>query len=320
MKIMNNSRCLYCLQKLEGGTSGDYHPACSRTFFGSIHPPELPYSFSELQDLAKQVVGKSIAVTGVQPKLSLSFEKNIKEGEYRLTLVGLWGNFILKPPNAQYPEIVEIEHATMRMAQNTGIETVPYALIRLKSGELAYITRRVDRIKQQKLAMEDCCQLSGRLTEYKYRGSVEQLAKTIRQYSSNPGLDVNRFFEIVLFSFLTGNADMHQKNYSILTEQDGAIRLAPAYDLLATALLIPDDNEESALTINGKKSNLKLGDFQAFAEKSGIPMRAYENTVNKFQQKMPEALRNLSTHFISISTLENLTDLVNDRMARLFNA
>lgn len=103
----------------------------------------------------------------------------------------------------------------MLLAEVFGIKTVPHALIRFKSGELAYISKRIDRVRSGKLHMEDMCQLQERLTEDKYRGSVEQVGKTLKKYSSNPGYDIQRLFEVVLFSFLTGNADMHLKNYSL---------------------------------------------------------------------------------------------------------
>lgn len=280
---METKRCLYCLQALPD-VPGDFHPQCSKAFFGTAIPPELPYALADLHELAKNIVERHIAVPGVQPKLSLAFEKNVRAGISRLTLVGLWGHFILKPPSPQYPELVENEHVTMRLAQLFGIETVPFSLIRLQSGELAYLTRRIDRTRTGKLAMEDFCQLSERLTEYKYRGSVEQIAKLIRRYSSNPGLDALRFFEIVLFSFLTGNADMHLKNYSLLTEPDGTVRLAPAYDLVATKLALPQDPEESALTINGKKNRLTWVDFQTFAAAAGLPERAVEHVARRFRK------------------------------------
>lgn len=308
------NRCLICLNPVD---TGDYHPKCSRAFFGNASAPDLPYGIDELHELAKQIVGRSIAVTGVQPKLSLAFERNVTEGGYRLTLVGMWGNFILKPPNSRFPEIVENEHATMQLANVFGIDTVPFCLIRLRTGESAYLTRRIDRTKKGKLAMEDLCQLSERLTEYKYRGSVEQVAKVIRRFSSNPGFDAVRFFELVLFCWLSGNADMHLKNYSLLTGHDGLTGLAPAYDLLATKLLLPQDPEESALAINGKKNRLLPADFQAFADNAGIPDSAVEKVFNKFRKKLEVALHTLSGSFLSAEAQEQYRELLLERADRL---
>ncbi|MFN0036003.1 MAG: HipA domain-containing protein [Saprospiraceae bacterium] len=310
------AKCLFCGESLPDGAA-DFHPSCSRKFFGSPTAPELPYSLGELHELAQHIVERSIAVTGVQPKLSLAFEKNVREGISRLTLVGLWGDYILKPPNAQFPELVENEQLTMSLAQVFGIETVPFSLIRLRSGELAYLTRRIDRSRAGKLQMEDFCQLSERLTEYKYRGSVEQIAKVIRRFSSNPGLDVANFVEVVVFCFLTGNADMHLKNYSLLTLPDGDIRLAPAYDLVATTLAMPTDPEESALTVNGKRSRLTLADFAAFAAHAGLPEAVFKKILQKMQRKMPAAQAKIGQSWLSDDMKTAYRKMLEERLARL---
>lgn len=302
---------------MEPASDGDYHAKCSKAFFGSPQAPMLDYSLNDLHELAKLIVQKSIAVTGVQPKLSLAFEKDVQQGVHRLTLVGLWGNYLLKPPTTQYPELVENEHASMRLAQIFGIKTVPFSLIRLKTGELAYLTRRIDREKQKKLALEDMCQLTERLTEYKYRGSVEQIAKVIRAFSTNPGLEVAYFVELVIFSWLIGNADMHLKNYSLLTNHEGMVSLAPAYDLVATKLIIPQDTEETALTINGKKSRIKMKDFEAFAETIQLPKKSFENIIERFQQKLQLALLELNNSFLSETSKLAYRDLLLQQMDRL---
>jgi serine/threonine-protein kinase HipA len=311
------NKCLFCLEALPDAQETAYHPKCCRRFFGDTKPPILPYTLSELHELAKHNVERSIAVTGVQPKLSLAFEKKIKNEVGRLTIVGLWGDYILKPPNNEYPELVENEHLTMSLAQLFGIETVPFSFIRLRSGELSYITRRVDRSKAGKLPMEDFCQLSEKLTEYKYRGSVEQAAKIISKYSSNPGLDRTNFLEVVLFSFLTGNADMHLKNYSLLTDKNNEVRLAPAYDLVATRLALPDDNEENALTINGKKTRLKLSDFLEFAQNTGINHTVFDKMLKRFQRKLHLAEAVIGQSFLSANKQIEYSKMLHERAKRL---
>lgn len=99
------------------------------------------------------------------------------------------------------------------LAEAAKIAVVPHGLIRFTDGELCYITRRIDRLSDgQKVSMEDMCQLTERLTEYKYKGSYEQIAKAIKKYSSAPQLDLVNFWELVVFSWITGNSDMHLKN------------------------------------------------------------------------------------------------------------
>ena len=247
------NRCLRCYEPLENG--GEFHDRCARDFFRTNVDAKLPFSLNDIDAMAKEHVLTQVAVPGVQKKLSLHLRKSRGQHD-RLTIVGYQGDYILKPPTDTYPELPELEDVTMHMAEICGIDVVPHTLMRLRSGERAYITRRVDRIRPGvKRHMEDLCQVSGRLTEYKYSGSVEQLGKLIYRHSIAPGLDRINFFELLLFCFLTGNADMHLKNFSLLRHEEG-YRLAPAYDLLPTKLVLPADMEESALTVDGKKRRL----------------------------------------------------------------
>lgn len=276
-------RCLFCYRPLSGGEK-EFHPSCSRKMFGTEVPPELPYDENEMESLGLHIVRSSMTVTGVQPKLSLELPRVKKKNvPVRFTIVGLWGEYILKPPSDHYPFMPEIENLTMHLADIAGISTVPHSLIRLRSGTRAYITRRVDRAGTAKLAMEDMCQLTGRLTEHKYDGSYEQIAKAIVRYSASPLLDVVNFYEIVLFSFLTGNADMHLKNFSLLSRPGIGPVLAPAYDLLSTVLVNSADTEEMALTLNGKKRNVRRNDFIAAFEAAGLNARQQNNILRKFE-------------------------------------
>ncbi|MBN1308186.1 MAG: HipA domain-containing protein [Chitinispirillaceae bacterium] len=284
-----SERCLICSKKLENGLE-ENHPRCSRAFFGIYPPPMLDLSLDDLKEYAATSVLARITVTGVQKKLSLGVEK--QGGEMRFTIVGLWGNYILKPPVDEYPFLPENEDTVMRLAASIGIPTVPHAMIRLASGELSFISRRIDRDKKgRKIAMEDFCQLSGRLTEDKYKGSVERIGRLLRQYSVYPGLDAVDLFERAIFNFIVGNSDMHLKNYSLIETTEG-MRLTPAYDFVSTALAIPDDTEESALTINGKNSGLDKRDFDVLGNNLGIAGSAmrkiYERAAGK--REMMESL------------------------------
>jgi serine/threonine-protein kinase HipA len=220
-------------------------------------------------------------MTGVQPKLSLEGER-VGTNKTRLTFVGLWGAYILKPPFAKYPNLPQNEDLTMHLAEIANIKTAEHSLIPLKSGELAYIAKRFDRQNGVKLFMEDMAQLTGVMTERKYRGSHEKIGKIIAKYSDFPGNDLVSFYELTLFSFLIGNADMHLKNFSLLRSVNNEISLSPAYDLVNTKIIIPDDPEDIALTVNGKKSNLKIKDFFRFAESLNIDKNTVVRIHNKF--------------------------------------
>ena len=287
-------RCLYCYQPLEQNET-DFHSRCSKKIFGTATPPLLPYSKADIESLALEVVRSQVTITGVQPKLSVDLG-----GEKRFTIVGLWGGYILKPQTEQYANLPENEDLTMHLARLAKINTVPHSLIRFKDGSLAYITKRIDRDKKgNKIPMEDMCQLTEKLTEQKYKGSHEQIAKKIVEFSAYPVLDLINYVEILLFCYLTGNADMHLKNFS-LYKKIKETTLTPAYDLLSTKLVIPEDTEELALTLNGKKRKLKRSDFDNLLKTMKVEDKVIENTYNKFRKVLP-----LWYDFIEISFLPN---------------
>jgi serine/threonine-protein kinase HipA len=307
-------KCLVCGQNTD--TSAEYHPRCSTNFFGRFPPPAIEITLDGLREFAARSVLARITVTGVQKKLSLGVETNGKNS--RFTIVGLWGSYILKAPVEEYPEIPENEDAVMRLAGLSGIPVVPHALIRLASGELAYISKRIDRADTQKTAMEDFCQISERLTEDKYRGSMERVGKLLRRYSVYPGLDAVDLFERTIFCFITGNSDMHLKNFSLIETASG-MRLSPAYDLVSTALVLPEDSEESALTINGKKARFNRADFEKLAESIEITQVVQRKIFTKFQnlrKKMAGAVRE---SWLSEGMQERLAGIITERIGLLGN-
>jgi serine/threonine-protein kinase HipA len=278
----NIHRCLYCYEELND-TKATFHQACNKKFFGQLETPLLAYSKQDLEQLASQVVQSQMTVTGVQAKVSLSMHrKEANNMVKKMTIVGLYGDYILKPPSEYYPFLPEVEDLTMHLAEVCGLQTVPHTLCYLQDGTRCYLTKRVDRTRKGKLHMEDMCQLTERLTEDKYKGSHEQVAKAILKYSANPLLDVTNFYEVVVFSYLTGNADMHLKNFSLLEKPGLGYVLAPAYDLLSTALVNPEDTEELALTLNGKKRKLRYNDFLAAFENSGLSKKILDTMLENF--------------------------------------
>ncbi|MFZ1321836.1 MAG: HipA domain-containing protein [Ignavibacteria bacterium] len=313
------NRCLYCYQLLNKKET-DFHSACSRKFFNKSVPPELLYNEMQMEDLAQKVIKSHKTVTGVQPKLSLDITKSKNsEGKQRFTIVGLWGSYILKPPTAKFPQLPEIEDLTMHLANIAKIKVVPHSLIKLQSGNLAYITKRIDRSKKGKLPMEDMCQITERLTEHKYQGSYEQIAKAIKNFSTNPGLDVVNFFEQVLFSFLTGNSDMHLKNFSLINNDIVGNTLSPAYDMVATQLVMPEDKEDLALTLNGKKRKLKRDDFNIAFSNSNLETKQIENIFKKMESVKQNWKEFIDISFISDELKTAYKKLIEDRFERLNN-
>ena len=314
-------KCLYCAKEIlaDDYRGYEYLEKCSKQFFGAKNPPLFDYTQDDMEELAEKILNRSRVVTGVQPKLSLQKEKNPENrSEERLTVVGLWGNYILKPQTKLYQELPELENVTMHLARAVKINVVPNSLIRLKSGELAYITRRVDRLKKGKLHMEDMCQLTERQTEHKYKGSHEQIGKVIKKFSANSGFDLVNYYELVLFCYLTGNSDMHLKNFSLLKNIKKEYNLCPAYDLLASILVVKEDDEELALNLNGKKKKLKKKDFVTAMKTNGINERAIENIFNKFEDIQSTWMNLIQTSFLSEEMKADYLELIETRLQKIY--
>ncbi|MCX6181935.1 MAG: HipA domain-containing protein [Bacteroidetes bacterium] len=309
-------KCLYCYKPLESKEI-DFHIACCKKMFGQPTPPLLTFSEKQMADLATEIIKKQSTVTGVQAKLSLNLVSGPKDEPSRFTIVGLWGDYILKPPTPNYPQLPEVEDLTMHLASIAKIQVVPHSLIRMENGHLSYITKRIDRNKKRKFHMEDMCQLTERLTEDKYHGSYEQIAKTILKYSTNPGLDVVNFFEQVLFSFLTGNADMHLKNFSLIHDPNIGPILSPAYDMVATALVNPADDEDLALTLNGKKKKIKRSDFIAAFNTLRLDQKQQENIFKKMTNAKSKWIELIDASFISKGFKKELNSIINNRFDRI---
>lgn len=310
-------KCLYCYKQMDS-EEGDFHPGCSKKIFGLTMPPAIPFSESDLEPLAKEIINNHTAVAGVQTKLSLhiSVDSNGIPAK-RFAIAGLWGGYILKPQVSLYPHLPEVEDLTMHLAELAKIRTAPHSLVRMSSGNLAYITRRIDRSKTGKLAMEDFCQLTERMTEDKYHGSYEQIGKAIRKYSSTPGLDVINFFELVLFSFLTGNADMHLKNFSLLEHPGIGMILSPAYDLVNTALVNPDDKEDLALTLNAKKRKIRRSDFIVAMNTLKVDEKQQQNIFNKMIKAAPKWTEFIDSSFLNDDYKERYKEIIFERLSRI---
>lgn len=289
------SRCLYCYKEVDNGE--DFHTECSHAFFGTEKPPKIEYSLGEMSKLAKQVVERSVSVPGVQPKLSMSVMKNSQKGQ-RLTVVGaLGGNYIFKPPSEDYPEMPANEDLTMKMAELFNIDVVPHSLIRLSSGELSYITKRIDRTADRaKIHMIDMFQVLEAFD--KYRGSMERIGKAIQEFADNTFLDILRFYELTLFSYLTGNNDMHLKNFSMVQTSYGWA-LSPAYDLLNVSIVNPEDKEEFALTIAGKKKKITNKLLFEFGVGLGLTKKQIKAAFKRFHELKVDAMTLIELSFLS---------------------
>ena len=328
-------KCLCCGKTIAGTDAagaagatgaGGWHRACIRRFFGTDRLPVMDISEENLMRIAVETTQKGLTVPGVQKKMSLHLDYGDTP---RLTLVNYPTGYILKPQDDRYPSLPEAEYLVMQMARATGIRTVPFALVQIPDGERihrGYITKRIDRILPRRaddpvqlLAMEDFCQLDLRLTADKYKGSYERCAGVITRYSVQPGLDLSEMFLRLVFSFVSGNSDMHLKNFSLIETApgSGSYTLSDAYDLLPVNLILPEDTEQFALTMNGKKRGLRRNDFIAFAQTIGFPANAAKKLLDHVIGKEDMYASMITGSLLPAAMKEDFLRLLHDRMLQL---
>ena len=308
--------CLCCGKPMKTDNPTGWHKACIRRFFTTSSIPKLEINEATLEAIALESTSKGMTVPGVQKKLSLHLD--LDNHTPSLTLVNHPAGYILKPQVDEFKCLPEAEHLVMCMADATGISTVPHALIGSRDNP-AYITKRIDRMigksETKMLAMEDFCQLDLRVTADKYKGSYERCAKVIRKYSSNVGLDLAELFMRIVFSFMVGNSDMHLKNFSLIETEEASNTyvLSPAYDLLPMNVIMPEDTEELALALNGKKTHIRKKDFLIYAEQCGISKKSAEKMIYKIISMKSDYLKMCNSSLLPDYMKNRFTELIERR-------
>jgi serine/threonine-protein kinase HipA len=292
--------CLVCLRQVNGG---HYHLACARRLFGSARVPEIQVERAKLQTSAPAMVGRT-TFSGAQEKLSLGYAVD----RTRLVVETDHAQFILKPQQTRFSSLPENEHVTMLIARRLRIEIPACGLVRLTDGSLAYLIRRFDREGGKKRRVEDFCQLAEKSPADKYDGSAELCVRLVRGFASEPLVDILGLFRRQVFSFWTGNGDMHLKNFALLAGFDGRHALSPAYDLVCTQLVIPDDQQ--ALPIGGKRARLKKRDFQVLAKYAGLTPRAAEPVLAEHVRREKDVLSLIERSFLDQADKRVYSDLI----------
>ena len=316
-------RCLCCAKLITSASEEEqknrWHRSCVRKFFETDTLPSLELSDEKLEELAKETVTKGLTVTGVQKKLSLCLSKG---NDNRLTIVNYPSGYILKPQSTDFDSLPEMEAVAMRLADIAGIQTVPHALIEC-NGVYAYITKRIDRkIKKNNIelyAMEDFCQLANRLTRDKYKGSYERCARIIMSYSSRTGYDLSELYMRLVFSYMIGNSDMHLKNFSLIETKPGNrdFVLSRAYDFLSVNIVMPEDKEEMALTLNRKKRNVRKKDFITFANYCGITNTAATKIIQNIISKEEKYIECICNSELNDTLMTEMCNMVRNRIQNL---
>jgi len=272
---------------------------------------DIEYSAKEQRHEAA-IRATKMSIQGVQPKLSAIL--NIKQS--KLEIVDINGKYIIKPQHHIYPELPENEDLTMKMASACGINTPVHGLVYSKDGSLSYFIKRFDRKgKKDKLPLEDFAQLAGEKRETKYEYSVEKIIKLIENYCTFPQVEKGEFFKRFLFNFLTGNEDMHLKNYSLITQND-KIELSPAYDFLNTSIVLGKNIEESALSLKGKKKNLNHSTLIEYfgSERLQLSTKIIENTLNELRDVISLWYDLINSSFLNQNLKDDFKELLEKRM------
>jgi serine/threonine-protein kinase HipA len=301
--------CRICLGDVAG--EADYHLRCLRKLFQSSQVPQLDIELSKLHVAALAMAGHT-SLSGIQKKLSVHLEP--RRATLRVAAAG--SRYILKPQTGTYSSVPENEHVTSRLAELAGIDVSPHGLVSLKDGSLAYVVRRFDRWPHgHKLRQEDFCQLAEKSPKEKYDGSGELCVRLLRQFATEPLVEILKLYRLLVFAWWSGNGDLHLKNFSLLADEQGIMRLTPAYDLLCTRLVIPNDT--LALPIIGRKDNLQRGTWLQFAEDCQLPPKAALRVLNKPASILEDATRLIERSFLPNDQQDEYKRLIAERAKTL---
>ncbi|MCX5781572.1 MAG: HipA domain-containing protein [Elusimicrobia bacterium] len=296
--------CRICGDNIQNNSQ--YHDYCLKKLFGVDYVPGFDVSLPEISLKAQESAGK-LSISGMQPKLSVKLNTRSR----MLEVYPEHGEYILKPQTQSFQHLPENENLCMTIAALMGIEVPPHGLIKLKDNTNAYMVRRYDREKKKKIHQENFFQILG--IKDKYSASHEEVGRKLKEISNIPGLDAQLFYERVLFNFIIGNGDAHLKNFSVIYTETGAIRLAPAYDIVCSKLVIRDE-EDFALTLNGKKNKITGKDFIQFITYLDIPERAVRN---KFLDKKNVFIEQINNSELTSEEKRSMTNIISERFNRV---
>jgi serine/threonine-protein kinase HipA len=308
-----NTTCLSCHHReAESKLLEGYHRRCARQLFAATRPPKVPFKTTDVVREAQKMVGR-MSISGVQPKLSVIYDR--RQGQ--VSVVERGGRYILKPPTERFESIPENENLCMNIAAIFGIEIPPHGLLPLMDGRLAYVVKRFDRLEDgSKLLQEDFQQLLQK--DDKYDGSYERIANFIKVHSSVPGLDLVRLFERALLFYALGNGDAHLKNFSLLHSKEIGYQLSPAYDIVNSRLVLPEEREEICLSLQGKKNRLAARDFYMLAEHFGLTKKQAENPLRRLYDLKSNIETVIDNSFLRSDLRQGFLKIFNERLARLF--
>ena len=282
-----------------------------RRLFNVPWVPKISFGMADLPEQVRRSIGK-MSLSGVQKKASVVLNKK----EQQLVIAEGNGTYILKPDILEYPQIALVENLSMDIAEKLEMEVPPHAVLPMADGTPAYLIKRFDRLPNgERIHKEDMAQLLQVPTDEKYNGSLEKVGKAIRTHATNTFLELINFYERVVFNFLIGNGDMHLKNWAVV-EKRNEIKLAPCYDFVSSRLFIPRE-DESALTINGKKNKLTRLDFDQLAQNLELEEKSISNIFEKLNEAKPTIISMIEDSELGATRKNDWIKLVEVRYERL---
>ncbi len=324
---MNINVCPGCLK---AGYSS-FCPKCRAELFnGKSVSSELEFTLPEYYEANRKGIAK-LSLSGVQTKHSLMLKGD------RLLLTEEKGEFILKPPptialtNAGY--VPANEHLTTQIAKQVfGLATSANGVLFFPDGNMAFLSKRFDVLEDgNRLLQEDFAQIAQRTEEtsgenYKYDYSYEEIAELIKKFASAGIIEVEKFFCMLLFNYISGNGDAHIKNFSLIRnpEYEDYI-LTPAYDLLNTKLHIREDSD-TALSLfkddfetEGFRYSAKYtrDDYYALGLRIGIREKRVERLLNKFAKVPPLVSTLVENSFLSVELKELYKTILAEQVSKL---
>lgn len=323
----------YCPALLKPGFS-TYSDAALKKLFGAAKvSPFLEFDIDMFRHPADMIDAMNrISVSGVQEK----FPAIISDGKISISGQNQRSTHILKPSPwdntlEHRKQIPANEHLTMQIAaQVYDIETAENGLCFTPSGQCVYITRRFDIDSMgNKCLMEDFASLIGKNElvsgkHFRYQGTYEDIAVEIKRHVAAWMVDMEKFFNLVVFNYIYGNGDSHLKNFSLI-RRGNEYRLAPAYDLLNTSLHLDGDDFglNGGLSANIEKSDVyeRTGhpcrlDFERFAEVIGLTKRRTAKILNEFSDLPLLAATLINTSYLDKKMKRVYSHIVSERIQK----
>jgi serine/threonine-protein kinase HipA len=272
--------------------------------------------------------GLRLSLAGAQSKIPVV----LVEGEIALPAPGQATSHILKPPIERFSGTTENEAFAMRLAEKVGL-TVAKVEIKRAGGRSFLLVERYDRIRSEdgvlrRLHQEDFCQALGFTSDRKYAAdggpTFRECFDLLRRAASRPAVEVLKLFDAAIFNLIIGNADAHAKNYSLLHRNNGSIELAPLYDLLST-VYYPELSPRLAMKIAKRNTleDLKSGDWEKFAEETGLALRFIITRARELANAVGEAINETKHELLVAASDENaveeIANLISARAGSLYH-